>query len=115
MTELQLSQFMSLAGIRLTLKGLKGKKKVITFGTENYISNSLTLLIDPYSSEFWFEISHSKSGGLVLRQSTQGNIGLTIGTDITLEAYQNHNEFDNYIMVETNKAGTVYVPILRRK
>lgn len=115
MTELQLSQFMSLAGIRLTLKGLKGKKKVITFGTENYSSTSLTLLIDPYSTEFWFNIGYSKTGGLVLRQSTQGDIGLTIGTDITLEAYTDHNKFDDYIMVETITKGTVYVPILRRK
>lgn len=115
MTELQLSQFMSLAGIRLTLKGLKGKTKVITLGTENYSSTSLTLLVDPYSTEFWFEIGRSKTGGLVLRQSTQGDIGLTIGTDITLEAHHSHDDFDNYIMVETKKNGTLYVPILRRK
>ena len=112
MINLQLSQFMSLAGIRLTLKGLKGKEKVITFGTESYTSTSLTLLINPYNSELWFDLAISKSGGIVLKQATNGTIGISIGDDITLFATQD-KPGDNYRQIQTKKE-VLYVPILRR-
>lgn len=112
MINLQLSQFMSLVGIKLTLKGLKGKEKVITFGTESYTSTSLTLLINPYNSDLWFNLAISKSGGIVLKQATNGNIGISIGDDITLFATQD-KPGDNYLQIQTKKE-VLYVPILRR-
>lgn len=114
MTDIQLSQFMSIAGVRLTLKGLKGKEKIITLGTESYHSNSLTLLVDPYNMDSYFSLRVTKNGGLVLYHSPDGEFSIPITDSISLVAYSEVEDSDCFLQV--NKQNKVlYVPISRRK
>lgn len=117
MVEIPLSQFVLRSKIACTFKYSKGCKKRVRINNEDFIGDTLTLLIDPFLDCDMYQFSARKNGKLVFTQSPRGNIRINVSLDITVSG-TNDEPNDNYIEVcrarQKNKGvqrDTFFIPL----
>lgn len=87
--DLKLSEFIGRNGKHIfVVKNSRGLMKRVKLGANVVEANLLSIVLDPYDNCELFRMSMSKAGGIVLKQSSEGDIKLKITRHITLEGLE---------------------------
>lgn len=99
MSMIPLSQFVNRGkNIILTIKNSKGLNKECLIESERFQSKYLSFIVNPDLNCDLYQLMTTKTGGIVFKQSTEGNIRIKISPNISLES-TTEAPANNYIKV----------------